>query len=113
MNMQSIVSTAGTILVPYKKLWTTAVVALMGDIVTTFVGIELLGIPEGNPLMIALIDSIGLLPMLFVSKGIVIMTAVLMAEKTSNWTWIYPSITAIVYSGVTAHNLSLIIPAAA
>lgn len=51
----------------YYAAWAGLVVACIGDIVTTAVGINLLGLTEKNQAMVPLFESIGVLPAMIVT----------------------------------------------
>lgn len=58
-----------------RRAWKLALVAGAGDVVTTLIGIGVLGHSEQNPILDALIGAIGLVPALLATKILALLIA--------------------------------------
>lgn len=88
----------------HRYLWYGAVLACAGDVVTTFVGIELLGMTEKNPIMAELMASIGVLPGLFTSKLALLTVAGMFCHFSDKRKWLFPMIPLVVGAVATVLN---------
>lgn len=94
----------------HRYLWYGALLACAGDVTTTFIGVEALGIAEKNPLIVELMASIGVLPALLVSKVGVLAVAATFYQLhrhhiSGDHEWLMPLIPIMLYVPVTALNV--------
>lgn len=107
--MHSVTPNLGQMEVTHPVWWTAAVMACLADVTTTYIGVALLGIPEQNPLLVALMGSIGFLPALLVSKVVVVGSAIVLAERAEGSKWILPAIPTVMYSLVAVSNITVLL----
>jgi uncharacterized membrane protein len=89
----------------HSNWWYGAVLACMGDVSTTWYGIEVLGGVEQNPLLAELMAATGVLPALVASKVGVLVVAMVLYRAVSEHEWGIPAILIAVYGVTTALNL--------
>jgi|SRR5579862_4807318 len=83
---------------------TSIFVALQGiDFATTYLGLTVLGAHEVNPLVVALIHSIGIAGALVMFKGLGVLMALKIAETKSLWR------ANIIYGVVMCSNLTVLL----
>lgn len=80
----------------------------VGDVLTTFYGLQLAGVSEGNPVARQAMDLLGTGPALIVLKLAMIGAAIVLYRRAENYEWAVPATVAIISIIVSLLNITTI-----
>ena len=90
----------------HRTLWSTAVATFgVGDVVTTSIGVHQFGLPELNPLYVALFDLAGVVPSLLVSKALGFLALYALYLRMDSHSWLIPA--GVTFMGLLISSLNL------